>query len=238
VENIEFWQEIFYSEISTLFDPEARFKPEHKRNVRMIQNALQKPLGRIHKLSKPILRNSFLYGCREFTRNESIEHLIVGFGRRRDGGTDIFSVLHITGNETSVPVPQALINLIITHAIRDSRNETILFHNHPVNWLNAILPFLPAASLTRRKMIKEKYFQPFFLLKNIFASGELVGTIRRNVSINWTLRESFQAQMRVAVKRILRRYGYPPDKQAKATETVLEQASLICRDWAETKAPA
>lgn len=61
---------------------------------------------------------------------------------------------------------------------------------------------------------------------------ELVETIRRNVSIDWTLRESVQAQMRVAVKRILRRYGYPPDKQAKATETVLEQASLLCKDWA------
>jgi len=61
---------------------------------------------------------------------------------------------------------------------------------------------------------------------------ELVETIRRNVSIDWTLRESVQAQMRVAVKRILRRYGYPPDKQESATQTVLKQASLICKDWA------
>ena len=61
---------------------------------------------------------------------------------------------------------------------------------------------------------------------------ELVETIRKNVSIDWTLRESVQAQMRVAVKRILRRYGYPPDKQESATQTVLKQASLICRDWA------
>lgn len=61
---------------------------------------------------------------------------------------------------------------------------------------------------------------------------ELVETIRRNVSIDWTLRESVQAQMRVAVKRILRKYGYPPDKQESATQTVLKQASLICADWA------
>lgn len=39
------------------------------------------------------------------------------------------------------------------------------------------------------------------------------------------------------VKRILRKYGYPPDKQKKATETVLEQASLICKDWAEAPSP-
>ena len=62
---------------------------------------------------------------------------------------------------------------------------------------------------------------------------ELVETIRNNVSIDWTLRESVQANMRVAVKRILRKHGYPPDKQKKATETVLEQAALLCENWAE-----
>lgn len=58
---------------------------------------------------------------------------------------------------------------------------------------------------------------------------ELVDTIRNNLTIDWTLRESVQAKLRVMVKRILRKYGYPPDKQKKATETVLEQAALICK---------
>lgn len=62
---------------------------------------------------------------------------------------------------------------------------------------------------------------------------ELTETIRRNVKIDWTLRENIQAKLRVMVKRILRKYGYPPDKQKKATETVLEQANLLCADWAE-----
>ena len=56
---------------------------------------------------------------------------------------------------------------------------------------------------------------------------ELVLTIRNNVTIDWTLRENVRAQLRVLVKRILRKYGYPPDKQARATETVLEQAALL-----------
>ena len=60
---------------------------------------------------------------------------------------------------------------------------------------------------------------------------ELVETVRNNVTIDWTLRENVQAKLRVMVKRVLRKYGYPPDKQKKATETVLEQATLICRDW-------
>jgi Type I restriction enzyme HindI endonuclease subunit-like, C-terminal len=53
-----------------------------------------------------------------------------------------------------------------------------------------------------------------------------------NVTIDWTLRENVRAQLRILVKRILRKYGYPPDKQEKATETVLEQAALLSGEWA------
>jgi len=60
---------------------------------------------------------------------------------------------------------------------------------------------------------------------------ELVTTVRNNVTIDWTLRENVRAQMRVLVKRILRKYGYPPDKQEKATQTVLEQAELLSQEW-------
>ncbi|MFH1314385.1 MAG: type I restriction endonuclease subunit R [Candidatus Eisenbacteria bacterium] len=60
---------------------------------------------------------------------------------------------------------------------------------------------------------------------------ELVETVRKNVSIDWTLKESSRAKLRIMVKRVLRKYGYPPDKQEKATHTVLEQAELLCRDW-------
>jgi type I restriction enzyme R subunit len=61
---------------------------------------------------------------------------------------------------------------------------------------------------------------------------ELVKTVRANVTIDWTLRENVRAQLRVLVKRILRKYGYPPDKQEKATQTVLEQAALLSDAWA------
>lgn len=52
---------------------------------------------------------------------------------------------------------------------------------------------------------------------------EFVETVKKNVTIDWTVRENVRAQLRVIVKRILRKYGYPPDKQEKATATVLEQ---------------
>jgi type I restriction enzyme, R subunit len=61
---------------------------------------------------------------------------------------------------------------------------------------------------------------------------ELVETVKRNVTIDWTVRENVRAQLRVIVKRILRKYGYPPDKQEKATQTVLEQAEVLSELWA------
>ena len=61
---------------------------------------------------------------------------------------------------------------------------------------------------------------------------ELVQTVRNNVTIDWTLRENVRAQLRVLVKRVLRKHGYPPDKQEKATQTVLEQAEVLSAVWA------
>jgi type I restriction enzyme R subunit len=58
----------------------------------------------------------------------------------------------------------------------------------------------------------------------------LVNDIRENISIDWTVRESAQAKIRVIIKRKLRKYGYPPDKQKMATELILKQAKLLCND--------
>ena len=62
---------------------------------------------------------------------------------------------------------------------------------------------------------------------------ELTETVRRNATIDWTQKQSVQAAMRVAVKRILRRHGYPPDMEARAVETVLEQAEQLGLEFAE-----
>ena len=67
------------------------------------------------------------------------------------------------------------------------------------------------------------------VLRNI--ARDLVETVRRNVTIDWTMRENVRAQLRVLVRRVLRRHGYPPDKQEKATITVLEQAEVLSEGW-------
>jgi type I restriction enzyme R subunit len=62
-------------------------------------------------------------------------------------------------------------------------------------------------------------------------AAELITQVRRSVTIDWTLRESARAKIRVMVKRILNKYGYPPDLQEEAVKTVLMQAELLCADW-------
>ena len=61
---------------------------------------------------------------------------------------------------------------------------------------------------------------------------ELVKQVRRNVTIDWTIKQTARAKMRILVKRILRKYGYPPDLEDAATKTVLEQAELLAAAWA------
>ncbi|MFA5871582.1 MAG: type I restriction endonuclease subunit R [Parcubacteria group bacterium] len=60
---------------------------------------------------------------------------------------------------------------------------------------------------------------------------ELVAMLRKNTTIDWTLKESVRAKLRVYVKKLLNKYKYPPDKQELATKTVLEQAEVLCKDW-------
>jgi type I restriction enzyme R subunit len=62
-------------------------------------------------------------------------------------------------------------------------------------------------------------------------AAELITQVRKSVTIDWTLRESARAKIKVLVKRILNRYGYPPDLQDEAVKTVLAQAELLCAEW-------
>ncbi len=62
-------------------------------------------------------------------------------------------------------------------------------------------------------------------------AAELITKVRQSVTIDWTLRESARARIRVMVKRTLNKHGYPPDLQEEAVKTVLMQAELLCADW-------
>ena len=60
---------------------------------------------------------------------------------------------------------------------------------------------------------------------------ELLVSLKGNVSVDWARRDSARARMRVLVKRVLRKYGYPPDLQDAAVQTVLQQAEALSAMW-------
>ncbi|MDB6053442.1 MAG: box helicase, partial [Verrucomicrobiales bacterium] len=64
-------------------------------------------------------------------------------------------------------------------------------------------------------------------------AAELVTLVRKSVTIDWAIRESARAKIKILVKRILRKYGYPPDLQDDATQLVLQQATALCKNWTE-----
>jgi type I restriction enzyme, R subunit len=60
---------------------------------------------------------------------------------------------------------------------------------------------------------------------------ELVQLMRQNATVDWTLRDNIKAKMRIYIKKLLKKYNYPPDKQEGATQLVLLQAETVCKDW-------
>jgi type I site-specific restriction-modification system R (restriction) subunit len=73
------------------------------------------------------------------------------------------------------------------------------------------------------------------VLKKI--AREMTEIVKKNTSIDWKLRETVRAKLRVIVKRLLKKYGYPPDKTAMATDLVLEQAEVLSSKWVEEDEP-
>ena len=59
---------------------------------------------------------------------------------------------------------------------------------------------------------------------------DLTQSIKSNISVDWAIRESVQAKMKMTIKRLLKKYGYPPDKTEKAVDIVMEQTKLMCQN--------
>jgi type I restriction enzyme R subunit len=117
-------------------------------------------------------------------------------------------------------VIEALIDLAKNIRETDKRNEELNLTSDEIAFYDALEVNDSAVKLLGDENLK-------------IIARELVETVRNNVTIDWTVKENVRAKLRVMVKKILRKHGYPPDKQEKATQTVLEQAEVIAKDWAE-----
>jgi type I restriction enzyme R subunit len=117
----------------------------------------------------------------------------------------------------TVEVIQELINIAKELRKTQSRSKQLKLNDNEIAFYDAL-----ATNASARDVMGDERLRTI--------AQELVNRVKQSVSIDWTLRENARAEIRVIVKRILRKYGYPPDLEKSATDLVLEQAETLCRD--------
>lgn len=120
---------------------------------------------------------------------------------------------------TAAEIIQELIDMAREITTADKRGEELGLTEDELAFYDALEVNDSAVSILGDEKLRE-------------IAHDLVEQVRRNATIDWTVKETVRSRMKVMVKRILRRHGYPPDKQASATETILQQAELLAESWA------
>ncbi|MFP4547892.1 MAG: type I restriction endonuclease subunit R [Fidelibacterota bacterium] len=115
---------------------------------------------------------------------------------------------------TSAEVIEELLNIAKETSAADKRGEDLGLTNHELAFYDALAQNQSAQDVLGKDTLREMAIV-------------LVDRVRKNATIDWNIKENVRAKMRVTVKRLLREYGYPPDLQKLATETVLQQAKLF-----------
>jgi type I restriction enzyme, R subunit len=130
-------------------------------------------------------------------------------------------------------------NLVQAQVFSEKLKKTLnRYHNRAISTMKVIEELiklakdLDAATKAGQEMGLTEDEKAFY---DALAANESA-QVRKSVTIDWTLRESARAKIKVMVKRILNRYGYPPDLQDEAVKTGLAQAELLCADWAVERA--
>ena len=118
---------------------------------------------------------------------------------------------------TAAEVIDELIKLSKTIVQKDKDAENMGLTTYEYAFYSAVADNASAKELMGKEKLRE-------------LAVVLTETIRQNTTIDWTIKENVRAKMKVAVKRLLRKYGYPPDMQLLATETVLKQAEMMAQE--------
>lgn len=167
-------RELAGSILSKALDPmPIVFRTTDDVGVGPVRNGCKKPIATLHTFRKPLNRNAFLFGCAEYTDLAKVEHLIVGFGRKRGTTTLIDRMSHAIGSQDAVVIPGHIASAIEDHVQQEHGNEVLIFHNHPRNPFNVILDNLPMPSANDRQALKDFYNDAKILGKSLFGGGRI-----------------------------------------------------------------
>lgn len=136
--------------------------------------------GQLARFRDCVNRNAFLFACLDCTADEQKEHLIIGYGFRHGSTTKVTALHHVSGCAHSVPIPTGVAHAMWGHYNRDSRNELLIFHNHPYNPLNWLLNNPPLASAADRRQLAARALSLDQLLRTALGQGRVLFYLGEN----------------------------------------------------------
>lgn len=174
--------EIVESALLGLLEPAPlRFSARHERDVPRIRAAIRRTNdGKLARLRDPVNRNVFLLGCLDYTEEEPLEHLLVGYGFRYGSTTKVDGVHHVVGAVGSVHLPPGMAHTMWEHYGQRADSELIVFHNHPYNPLNFLFDNLPLASRTDRIFLEARTMNLRQLVRLVLDQGRVLFYLGEN----------------------------------------------------------
>lgn len=167
--------------LSSQFDPQpVVFRAEDERGVALVRQACLSKNDSVQKLRSILNRNAFLVGCLDFTEGTEIEHLIVGFGTRYGRTTKISRLMHVIGGKNSVAPTVTMQTAVENHIRANMKGEVIVFHNHPMNWLNTVFDNMPIASGQDRSVMLRQLVEPYMLFRALLGGGRVMFYLGEN----------------------------------------------------------
>jgi hypothetical protein len=150
--------EIVESVLLGLAEPAPlRFTAQQERDVPRVRGAIRRAVdGKLARLREPVNRNAFLLGCLDYSENEPLEHLLVGYGFRYGSTTKIDSVHHNVGTVGAVHLPPNMAHSMWEHYGHRADSELLVFHNHPYNPLNFLFDNVPLVSRDDRIFLETR----------------------------------------------------------------------------------
>lgn len=180
--------------LSQLEPQPIRFTRMDELTVPRVRKAIARAKdGALARFGAAVNRNGFLCGCLDYTDNEPIEHLLVGYGHRFGATTRIHAIHHVRGNSDSVAISTGVCHAMWQHWALGCKSELIVFHNHPISTWSRLIDHLPLPSTVDRLTLERLALKPTQLLRTFFGKGRVLFYLGQNGFVRQFRLPNFQS---------------------------------------------
>lgn len=175
--------ELAESAILGRFEPEPLSSCYDDELRRARQGIMRAEDGQLARFRNYVNRNAFLFACLDHTDDKRAEHLMVGYGFRHGSTTKVTALHHVKGCTHSVHIPANVAHAMWDHYNRDSRNELLVFHNHPYSPRNFLLNNQPLPSAADRRQPTARALNPDQLWRTALGQGRVMFYLGENEQV-------------------------------------------------------